>query len=137
MKDIFNIKFANVNGDEMMYAASLPKIAVLLSAVDAIDKGELKESKEVKYDMNRMICNSDNRATTRMIDRVGFDKIEQVLTDPKYNLYDEEFGGGLWVGKRYASAGERNPDPMKGLSHAATVTQVCRFYYLMAMGETD
>ena len=36
-------------------------------------------------------------------------------------------GGGLWVGKRYAAAGKRLPDPMNGLSHGATVEQVSRF----------
>jgi len=70
-----------------------------------------------------------------MIDRLGFDKIEKVLTDPRYNLYDENHGGGLWVGKRYGSGGGRNPDPMKGLSHAATAMQVARFYYMMAFGQ--
>jgi len=42
------------------------------------------------------------------------------------------WGGGLWVGKRYAKQGRRLPDPMHGISHGATVTQVCRFYYLLA-----
>ena len=40
----------------------------------------------------------------------------------------------MWVGKRYARRGPRNPDPLEGLSHAATVNQVCRFYYLLAYG---
>ena len=65
----------------------------------------------------------------------AYDKIAEVLTNPAYKLYDQKFGGGLWVGKRYAASGARNPDPMKGLSHAATVEQVCRFYYLLAKGE--
>ena len=70
-----------------------------------------------------------------MIDRLGYEKIESVLRDPKYNFYDQRYGGGLWVGKRYAKQGRRYPDPMKGLSHAATVSQVCRFYYLLAHGQ--
>ena len=135
LRDVYNPKFARVNGDEMMYAASLPKIAVLLAATDAIEKGELKETQAVKDDMRLMIAKSNNAATTRMIDRVGFRKIEKVLTDPSYKLYDRSHGGGLWVGKRYAAQGARNPDPMKGLSHAATVSQICRFYYLLSRGE--
>ena len=43
------IQYAGLNGDEMMYAASLPKIAILLSAMDAIEKGELKETAEITY----------------------------------------------------------------------------------------
>ncbi len=130
-----NVRFARVNGLHMMYAASLPKIAVLLAAMDAIDKGELKETPEVKNDMRIMISKSNNQAATRMIDRVGFKKIEAVMTDSAYQFYDEDLNGGLWVGKRYGSGAETNREPLKHLSHAASVTQVCRFYYLLAYGQ--
>lgn len=135
LRNPLNIKFANVNGDQMMYAASLPKIAILLAAMDALDQKELAETEEVLYDMKIMISRSDNRAATRMIDRLGFKKIESVLIDPRYKLYDSDYGGGLWVGKRYASKSARYPDPMMGLSHAATASQVSRFYYLLATGQ--
>ena len=135
LSDINDIRFARVNGNHMMYAASLPKIAVLLAATDAIEKGELIETPEVKADIKLMISKSNNAATTRMINRVGYDKIEAVLTSDRYDLYDEEFGGGLWVGKRYGGGGDTNRDPIKNLSHAASVTQVCRFYYLLAQGK--
>lgn len=128
-------RFARVNGSHMMYAASLPKIAILLAAADAIDKGELKETPEVKKDMRLMISKSNNQAATRMIDRVGYDKLEAVMTDPRYDFYDEEKGGGLWVGKRYGGGGTTHREPLKHLSHAASVTQVCRFYYLLANGK--
>lgn len=132
--DLNNVEFAQVNGNEMMYAASLPKIAILLAAMDAIEKCELDDTDEVKKDMHLMISKSNNQASTRMIDRLGYQKIASVLTDPRYKLYDENQGGGLWVGKRYAAAGKRNPDPLEGLSHAATAMQVARFYYMMAYG---
>lgn len=135
LRDPLNVKYARVNGNVMMYAASLPKIAVLLAAEQAIEDGELEETEEIKNDMRIMISRSDNAAATRMIDRLGFKKINQVLTDPKYDLYDEKYGGGLWVGKRYAKYGDRYPEPMKGISHAATVSQVCRYYYLLAFGK--
>ncbi|TXE19634.1 serine hydrolase [Psychroserpens burtonensis] len=127
-------KYAGINDDHMMYAASLPKIAILLAAMDAIDKGELEYTKEIKKDLRLMISKSNNQASTRMIDRLGYEKIEAVLRSPQNMFYDEEEGGGLWVGKRYAAGGKRNPEPMKGLSHAATAKQVCRFYYQLAMG---
>ena len=128
-------RFARINGNHMMYAASLPKIAILLAATDAIDKGELKETAEVKKDMRLMISKSNNQAATRMIDRIGYEKLEAVMTDPKYDFYDEEKGGGLWVGKRYGGGGDTHREPLKNLSHAASVTQVCRFYYLLANGK--
>ncbi len=135
LSDPLNVKFARVNGNVMMYAASLPKIAVLLAVEDALEKGEVEDSEEIQADLRLMISKSSNTAATRMIDLVGYDKIEQVLKDPVYDLYDEDYGGGLWVGKRYAKLGARYPEPIKGLSHAATVSQVCRYYYMLAYGK--
>jgi beta-lactamase class A len=135
LSDTDQVRFARVNGNHMMYAASLPKIAILLAAMDAIEKGKLKETTEVKKDMRLMISKSNNAASTRMIDRVGYAQIEAVMTDPKYEFYDEEHGGGLWVGKRYGGGGNTNREPLKNLSHAASVTQVCRYYYLLANGK--
>ncbi|AUC76818.1 serine hydrolase [Olleya sp. Bg11-27] len=135
LRDTNNVKFARLNGNNMMYAASLPKIAVLLAAMDAIDKKELIETPDIKKDMRLMISKSNNAATTRMIDRVGYEKIESVMRSKKYKFYDENFGGGLWVGKRYGGGGNTNREPLKNLSHAATVTQVCRYYYLLANGK--
>lgn len=135
LSDPDNVRFARINGDYMMYAASLPKIAILLAAMDAIEKGTLLETAEVKKDMRLMISKSNNQASTRMIDRVGYEQIEAVMTDPKYEFYDEDKGGGLWVGKRYGGGGKTNREPLKNLSHAASVTQVCRYYYLLANGK--
>ena len=135
MNDETQPRFATLNGKHMMYAASLPKIAVLAAAHDAIERGELKETAEIKKDMRLMIAKSNNAATTRMIDRVGFENIERTLRDPQHKLYDPANGGGLWVGKRYAAGGRRYPDPMKGISHAATTEQICRYFYLLANGE--
>ncbi len=127
-------RFARVNGNQMMYAASLPKIAILLAAYVSFEDGSLEETVEVHEDLANMIRVSSNSAATRLIDRIGMKKIQSVLRDPQFGLYDEKRGGGLWVGKRYASAGPRVGDPMHGISHGATATQVCRFFYLLASG---
>lgn len=135
MRDPFNVRFARVNGNNEMYAASLPKIAVLLATMDAVEKGEIKDTPALRQDMRLMIARSNNEASTRLIDLLGYDKISSVLQDPQYELYDPETGGGLWVGKRYASNGPRRGDPLKNISHAATATQVARYYYLLAFGK--
>ncbi|PYE80299.1 beta-lactamase class A [Winogradskyella epiphytica] len=134
LTNIENIKYAGINDNNMMYAASLPKIAVLLASMDAIDKGELEDTPEIRDDMKQMISKSNNQATTRMIDRVGYAKIEEVVRSPRNAFYDEATGGGLWVGKRYGGGGDTNREPLKNLSHAATTKQVCSFYYQLAMG---
>jgi beta-lactamase class A len=135
MNDPINSRFAAINGNEMMYAASLPKIAILLACEDAIASGKLKETAEVKQDMRQMIAKSSNSAATRMIERVGIDHIANVLQDSRYNLYDQSKGGGLWVGKPYGKGGARKGDPLKNLSHAASVKQVAKFYYMLAFGK--
>lgn len=135
LNDTSNVRFARLNGSVEMYAASLPKIAILLAAMDALEKKEIQDNAKLREDMHLMIARSDNDAATRVMDLLGFEKIESVLTDPRYRLYDEEYGGGLWVGKRYAKTGRRYPDPLNGISHAATVTQVCRYYYMLVYGQ--
>ena len=128
-------RFAHVNGNTMMYAASLPKIAILLAAVDAVEAGHLVLDRQLDKDLSDMIRRSSNKAATRAIDRLGgLDKVNTVLKDPRFKFYDEETGGGLWVGRRYAKQSRRIPDPVNGISHGATATQVARFYYRMATG---
>ena len=134
LTDLEQPRFARLNGNVEMYAASLPKIGILLAAHVAIAEGTLEDTPEVEADLVKMIRFSSNEAATRMIDRLGFDTIERTLTDRRYQLYDPKRGGGLWIGKRYAKSGNRVGDPLQNISHAATVTQVCRFYYLLATG---
>ncbi len=129
-----NARFARVNGNHMMYAASLPKIAILLGTYVSLEDGSLEETKEIHSDLADMIRVSSNAAATRLIDKVGMKKIQTILQDPKYGFYDEKRGGGLWLGKRYASSGPRVGDPMHNISHGATATQVCRFFYLLSEG---
>jgi beta-lactamase class A len=135
MLDPLNARFAAINPNNMVYAASLPKIAVLLASQDAIEKGKFIETAEVKADMRLMIAKSNNAAATRMINRVGLEGISKTLQDPRYNLYDRENGGGLWVGKAYGGSNGRNGDPIKNLSHAASVFEVCKYYYMLAFGQ--
>jgi len=127
-------RFARINGNNMMYAASLPKIAILLAAYVSFEDGSLVETDEVHADLTAMIRVSNNAAATRMIDRIGLPRIGEILSDPSFGFYDESRGGGLWVGKRYSSNTERRGDPIHNISHGASVTQVCRFYYLLAEG---
>jgi len=130
-----DIRYASVNGYHMMYAASLPKIAVLLSAMESVYDQTLEYDDALKSDMRLMIAKSNNAATTRVIERMGLGKIAKVMQSSKYNLYDPNCGGGLWVGKKYAKADIRKPDPLFGISHGATAFQVCRFYTMLAYGK--
>lgn len=128
-------RLAQVNGDEMLYAASLPKIAILLAAFERIEEGSLTFDDETRDLMTRMIRRSSNAAATEMIRRVGRDYINDLLRSPKYRLYDEKRNGGLWVGKEYGRGTAYQRDPLHNLSHGATVFQVARFYYLLETGQ--
>jgi beta-lactamase class A len=127
-------RVASLNGDEMMYAASLPKIAVLLAAFEKIAEGKMRLDRETELQLTRMIRESSNTAASAVMDRVGKSYIAGVLRSRRYRLYDTNHNGGLWVGKDYAGDGLWKRDPLHNLSHGATAMQVARYYYLLATG---
>lgn len=127
-------KLAMLNGNQMMYAASLPKIAILLGAIVEIENGTIKPDQDLWADMTAMIRYSDNGAATRVLEKVGEERLLEILQSPRFKLYDRETNGGLWVGKRYAKGTAYKRDPLHNLSHGATPFQVARFYYLLESG---
>ncbi len=133
--DPFAPQMALVNGDQMMYAASLPKIAILLGAFERINNGEMELDQATYDQLTRMIRHSSNRAATAMLNRVGKPFLAKLLQSPRYRLYDPEHNGGLWVGKDYGKAGAWKRDPLNQLSHGATAFEVARFYYLLETGQ--
>ena len=50
----------------MMYASSLPKIAILFSAFVLIERGELNYA-DIKDDLSNMIRYSSNKKATKML----------------------------------------------------------------------
>ena len=125
-------RLAAVNGDVMKYAASLPKIAILLTAFVQIEEGKLELDKELEASLTKMIRHSSNSAATEVLDKVGRDELIETLQAPEFLLYDPRFNGGLWVGKAYAKAGAYQRDPLHQISHGITAIQVARYYYLLA-----
>jgi len=127
-------RLAMLNGDEMMYAASLPKIAILLGAFVQAERGKLFLDEETIASLNRMIRNSSNADASAMLARVGEATLLDILTSPRYHFYDAQRGGGLWVGKPYGKAAAYRRDPVAHLSHGATAFQVARFYFMLDRG---
>jgi beta-lactamase class A len=127
-------RMAYVNPDEMMYAASLPKIAILLGAFERIAHGEMQLDAETRQKLALMIRNSSNQAATEILNQVGKAYLADLLQSKRYRLYDPKRNGGLWVGKEYSKAGAWKRDPLHNLSHGATALQVARFYYLLQTG---
>ena len=134
--DIANPSYAALNGETTLYAASLPKIGILLAAFQQLHDGDIEDTPELRADLTRMVRVSSNVSATKVVDALGgLEAVNKVLKDPRYRLYDAENDGGIWVGKRFAKTGPRVGDPLKGISHAASSYQTARFYYLLATGQ--
>ena len=132
--DLQHPKTAGVNSDVMLYAASLPKIAILLGAFVRIERGEVSLNDETRAELTRMIRNSSNKDATAVLHRIGIENLAEILQSEKYRLYDPKHNGGLWVGRDYSGGSLWKGDPLNNISHGATAMQVARFYYLAETG---
>jgi len=133
--DLNKPRLAAVNGDRMVYAASLPKIAILLGAFVDIEEGRMDLDSSTRESLTQMVRVSSNQEATRMLNRVGKDHLLDILQSGKFQLYDPQVNGGLWVGKEYGKSPAFKRDPLHNLSHGATAMQVARFYYLLETGQ--
>ena len=133
--DLERPRFAALNPDHMMYAASLPKIAILLGAFVEAGRGDLVLDDALRGEMVKMIRFSSNTSATHVLEKVGRGDLIDILRSDRLRLYDPELNGGLWVGKDYARKNAYQRDPLHNLSHGATVRQVARFFYLLEKGE--
>ena len=133
--DLDNPRLAALNGDRMYYAASLPKIAILLGAFVEIERGGMKLDSTTRESLTRMIRVSSNKDATRMLREVGKENLANILQSDRFRLYDRKHNGGLWVGKEYSKRGAWKRDPLHNLSHGATPIQAARFYYMLESGK--
>ncbi len=125
-------RLAMLNGDRMMYAASMPKVAILLGALAEAEAGRLTINAVTTAAMTNMIRFSSNEDATRVLRWVGIDRLQEILQSSRFALYDRAGSGGLWVGKGYGPEPAARRDPLKNLSHGATAFQVARLYWMLA-----
>jgi beta-lactamase class A len=125
-------RLAMLNGDRMMYAASMPKVAILLGALAEAEAGRLPVNATTIAAMTNMIRFSNNEDATRVLRWVGIDRLAEILQSPRFALYDRAGAGGLWVGKGYGPEPAARRDPLNNLSHGATAFQVARLYWMLA-----
>ena len=135
LPDLNKPRVAAVNGNTMIYAASVPKIAILLGAFVEIREGHMALDDATRNSLTDMIRLSSNQEATRMLNRVGKERLLEILQSEEFDLYDPEAGGGLWIGKEYGKSPAFQRDPLHNLSHGATAMQVARFYYLLETGQ--
>ncbi len=125
-------RVAMIHPDRIEYAASVPKVGILLAwfELKRDEPGALTD--EVRHALALMTKRSSNEMAARFSRELGLKRIQEVLV--RYGLYDVSRGGGIWCGKHYGKGDERYGDPDADHSHAATVRQLLRFYLLLEQG---
>lgn len=131
--DLRTARLALVRPDQIDYAASVPKIAILLAWFAAHPDAATTLDAETRREFGLMIKASDNAIAAKYSQELGLKRIQEVLG--AYGFYDAQRGGGIWMGKHYGKSAERLVDPVGGHSHAATVRQLLRFYLLLEQGK--
>lgn len=132
LSDPSMVRYAGVDDDHMRYAASLPKIGILLGLFDQIDQGTIAYTPRLREQVERMIRHSSNPESTALLRLVGFQSVANTLRNPRYQLYSPDRNGGIWVGRDYGGwIGLWRPDPLHGISHGATTRQVARFFTML------
>jgi beta-lactamase class A len=131
--DLKRLRLAMINPDRIEYAASVPKIGILLAFFQGRPDAARNLDPQTRHELGLMVKASSNEMATKYSRQLGLAAIQQVLNS--YGFYDQAHGGGIWVGKHYGKSDERIPDPVAGHSHAATVRQLLRFYLLLGQGK--
>ena len=132
--DMTDLRLAMVRPDTMFYAASVPKICVLLAYFETHPEAVQNLPEDVRSELGQMIKVSDNGMAAKYGKQIGIEKVQEVLQSRPYFFYDKDKGGGFWYGKHYSSDSERIGDPVHDYSHGATVRQCLRFYLMLEQG---
>lgn len=131
--DLNTLRLAMVRPDRIDYAASVPKICILLAYFQLHPEAATNLDAQTRRELGEMIKISSNEMAAKYSQQLGLKQIQQVLDS--YHFYDAAHGGGLWVGKHYGKGSERYGDPISDNSHAATVRQLLRYYLLLEQGK--
>jgi len=131
--DLRRLCLAMIHPDRGEYAASVPKIAILLAYFHLRPDAATNLSEETRHELGLMVKASDNEAAAKFSQMLGLREIQRVMDENGF--YDPRHGGGIWVGKHYGVSGERYGDPVGDNSHAATVRQLLRFYLMLEQGK--
>ena len=131
--DLKKRRLAMLRPDRIEYAASVPKIGILLAYFHLHLNAASNLDPRTRHELGLMVKASNNEMAAKFSRKMGLEQIQRVLNF--YDFYDQERGGGIWVGKHYGKSEERIGDPLANHSHAATVRQLLRFYLLLEQGK--
>jgi beta-lactamase class A len=131
--DLNTLRLALIHPDREEYAASVPKVGILLAYFELHPQAATNLDARTRHELGLMAKASDNEMATKYSREMGLKEIQGVLN--AYHFYDPDRGGGIWVGKHYGKGEERYGDPVGNNSHAATVRQLLRYFLMLEQGE--
>jgi beta-lactamase class A len=131
--DLKHQRLAMIRPDSIEYAASVPKVGILLAYFATHPDAATNLDPTTRHELGLMAKASDNEMASKFSHEIGLKKIQEILND--YQLYDKDHGGGIWVGKHYGKGDERYGDPIADDSHAATVRQLLRYFLWLEQGK--
>ena len=131
--DLRTMRVAMLRPDRIEYAASVPKVGILLAYFELYPEAATSLAPETRHELGLMAKASSNEMAAKYSRAMGLREIQEVLN--RYGFYDASRGGGIWVGKHYGPNSERIGDPVADHSHAATVRQLLRYYLMLEQGK--
>jgi len=130
--DLNTLRLAMIHPDREEYAASVPKIGILLAYFQLHPEAATNLNSQTRHELGLMAKASSNEMAAKYSRKLGLQQIQAVLNT--YRFYDADHGGGIWVGKHYGKGDERIGSPVANNSHAATVRQLLRYFLLLEQG---
>ncbi|HTL28447.1 MAG TPA: serine hydrolase [Tepidisphaeraceae bacterium] len=131
--DLNTLGLAMIHPDHEDYAASVPKIGILLAYFQLHPEAATSLDPTIAHELGLMAKQSNNEMASKYSHELGLKKIQEGLD--QYHFYDKEHGGGIWVGKHYGKDKERYGSPVGDNSHAATVRQLLRYFLMLEQGK--
>lgn len=131
--DLKTLRLAMIHPDREEYAASIPKIGILLAYFQLHPEAITNLDATTRHELGLMTKASSNEMAAKYSQALGLKPIQAVLDS--YHFYDTNHGGGIWVGKHYGRSDERYGSPVGDNSHAATVRQLLRYFLLLEQGQ--
>src|SRR5438067_13615511 len=95
--DLVNLRLAMIRPDAIEYAASVPKIGILLAYFQLHPQAATNLDPQTRHELGLMAKQSNNEMASKFSHELGLASIQKVLNDDGF--YDEAHGGGIWVGK--------------------------------------
>jgi beta-lactamase class A len=125
-------RLAMLNGDTMIYAASLPKIAILLGAFVEAERGRFPLDSRHLDAITQMVRVSSNTDASRVLGWVGESRLIDILLSPRYAFYDPNGKGGLWVGKFLKTCTYQRMSPEASIETGEVTERQCLLENMLA-----